>query len=245
MTKLRLLSLFVCIALCGYFWYQSVQPKASIISASEPITITSIPIDEPELLAQLYTHDRAAKSELNLLRNGSFEGIPSHSTVPEAWLDWGPLSESAPDIHPTGTFGVTKKEKDGDTYLGMVVRDNETWEKVAQRLDKPLKKGKTYKLTGYIARSETYISVSKLTEERANYNTAAILKINGANNLEDTFQLLGKTPPIYNAGWRYFEVTLEPKSDAPFLVLEAYYDENFKQAYNGNILIDGLELTEL
>lgn len=181
----------------------------------------------------------------NLLRNGSFEDVPGHSIVPEQWMDCGPLSESPPDIHPTGTFGVTKEAKHGATYLGMVVRDNETWEKIGQNLDQPLIKGKKYQLRGYIASSETYISVSKLTDERANYITPVILRINGAEAWEGKYQQLGQSPPITNNKWQYFELTLKPKSDTPYLILEAYFDAAKAQAYNGNLLLDGLELVAL
>ncbi|GAB5551100.1 MAG: hypothetical protein Sapg2KO_06910 [Saprospiraceae bacterium] len=189
---------------------------------------------------------KGAQSESeNLLRNGSFEDIANHSTVPEEWLDFGPESESPPDIHPTGTFMVTKAAKHGDTYIGMVVRDNETWEKIGQKLDQPLKKGKKYQLRGYIARSETFVSVSKLTNERANYTQSIILRINGAEAWEDNLQQLGQTPPILNYDWKYFELTLKPKSNAAYFVVEAYYNDMIDGAYNGNILLDDLELVEL
>ncbi|MEM6377179.1 MAG: OmpA family protein, partial [Bacteroidota bacterium] len=115
-----------------------------------------------------------------------------------------------------------------------------------QQLTRPLKEGRKYILTGYVARSEIHRSTSRLTDTITNYNTPAILRIAGnQGEFRELAQPLGQTPPVQNTDWQYFEITLEPNSDFIFLVLEAYYDETIKDAYNGNILLDGLELVEL
>ena len=69
-------------------------------------------------------------SEIIQLINPSFEDMPRHSKAPRAWSDCGFKGESAPDIQPSGIFSVTKPAADGNTYLGLVVRDNDTWESV-------------------------------------------------------------------------------------------------------------------
>ncbi|MBK9689556.1 MAG: hypothetical protein IPO65_18055 [Saprospiraceae bacterium] len=85
--------------------------------------------------------------------NKSFEGFPgagsSDSKIFQltGWNDNGDSLESPPDIHPCNRFGVTQKPSDGSTYLGMVVRDNNTTEKVYQHLSSPLKKGRLYQFT--------------------------------------------------------------------------------------------------
>ena len=72
------------------------------------------------------------------LINPSFEDYPRAERVPHGWRDCGFPGESAPDTHPSGAFDVVKYPSDGNTYLGMVVRDNDTWERVSQHLTAPI-----------------------------------------------------------------------------------------------------------
>lgn len=74
------------------------------------------------------------------LTNPSFEDVPRHSRVPRGWYDCGFPGESAPDTQPDPTFQVNKAAADGETYLGLVVRDNDTWESISQKLTRPVEK---------------------------------------------------------------------------------------------------------
>ncbi|MEL6944017.1 MAG: hypothetical protein AAFO82_15255, partial [Bacteroidota bacterium] len=89
-----------------------------------------------------------AKSQETIrLNNPSFEDFPRHSHVPRGWYDCGFADESPPDIHPQmdgGEFSVNAIPVSGRTYLGMVVRDNGTWEIIGQRLKFPLKTNQCY-----------------------------------------------------------------------------------------------------
>ena len=69
------------------------------------------------------------------LKNPSFEDQPAISQVPSGWTPCGFPEETPPDTHPGNAFGVKMPTNDGKTYLGMVVRDNDTWEGVTQPLD--------------------------------------------------------------------------------------------------------------
>ncbi|HKK78343.1 MAG TPA: hypothetical protein VJ933_01890, partial [Phaeodactylibacter sp.] len=80
------------------------------------------------------------------LQNPSFEDEPQHSLPPRGWEDRGFHGESPPDTHPSGDFGVTQKPYHGQSYLGMVVRDNDTWECVAQEIGQPMQKDSCYQL---------------------------------------------------------------------------------------------------
>ena len=71
--------------------------------------------------------------------NGSFEGIPQCCMPPQGWQNCGFMTETPTDIQPVlppgeALFKVTKKSYDGNTYLGMVVRKNETNERISQKL---------------------------------------------------------------------------------------------------------------
>jgi len=180
----------------------------------------------------------------NLLRNGSFEGSPMHSTTPNHWIDCGFEGESPPDIHPSGAFTVVREARHGDTYLGMVARDNETWERLSQKLLVPLQKGHSYELSGFIARSDQYLSVSKMTDLQANYNGALQLRIWGSNNAFQQKILLAETGPIQSTNWKAFQLDFKTEEPFQFLIIEAYYVPNEMEPYNGNFLLDNLVLME-
>jgi hypothetical protein len=94
------------------------------------------------------------------LKNPSFEGEPAYSTSPKGWEALGQKGESAVDIQP-GAFGVVTKAAHGKTYLGMVVRDNNTWEIVQQKLPTALKKDSVYSFSVTLAKSDTLLSYSR------------------------------------------------------------------------------------
>ena len=96
------------------------------------------------------------------LTNASFEADRNHSSTPRGWTNCGHSDESPPDTQP-GWFEVTKKGNHGSTYLGLVTRDNDTYESVAQSLSSPLTMGQCYEFSIYLARAERYISPSKVT----------------------------------------------------------------------------------
>ncbi len=184
-------------------------------------------------------------AQKNLLRNGSFEDTALYSTPPVEWLDYGFPGESPVDIHPSGAFNVTKEAHHGKTYLGMVVRDNDTWEAICQRLDQPLEAQKTYQFTASLARSEIYISVSKKTEQRANYNTAVLVRIWGGDAKKPK-ELFYTSAPIIRSRWQSLEFEFTPTQEHTHFYLEAFHDSNAieKSPYNGNVLIDQAILVE-
>ena len=81
----------------------------------------------------------AQQTNLICLKNSSFEGTPKSSTVPDHWHNCGHSQESPPDIQPNGGFNVTQTAYSGQTYIGLVSRNNKTWEAIGQRLSIPLK----------------------------------------------------------------------------------------------------------
>ena len=173
------------------------------------------------------------------LSNPSFEDLPRHSRPPLAWTDCGFMGETPPDIQPNATFKVTRQAKDGETYLGMVVRENDTWEAVGQRLSEPMKKGNCYEFSIYLAKSEMYVSLSREEEDkRINYITPATLRIYGGYEYCDKDFLLGETAEIANTTWIRYDFKFEPSGDFTHIVLEAFYKTPTLFPYNGNILVD-------
>jgi hypothetical protein len=179
------------------------------------------------------------KPETIVLNNPSFEDYPSHAQTPDRWTDCGFMGESPPDTQPSGTFGVDKKAFDGETYLGLVVRDNDTWEAVGQKLKTQLVKDSTYSFSLYACRSQRYESKSQRTGRDASYTTPIIVRIWGGDDFCAKLDLLSESKPVSSTDWQKLDFILKPKRNSSHFVIEAYYPTNkFPQIINGNILID-------
>lgn len=172
------------------------------------------------------------------LSNPSFEDYPRAGRQPMGWYDCGFPNETPPDVQPDPTFQVNKPAFHGNTYLGMVVRDNETWESVSQRLSKPLRKGKCYSFKLDLARSEDYYSQSRVTNEPANYATPAKIRIFGGYGYCDKNYMLAESKLVINTRWIEYEFKFEPIGDYSYITIEAYYQTPTLFPYNGNILVD-------
>ena len=178
------------------------------------------------------------------LQNPSFEGTPKEGSLndimPDGWYDCGFPLESSPDVHPTknSAFGVNTRPAHGKTYLGMVVRDNETWERVSQRLSSPLLEGVEYEFRISLARSLTYESLSKTSKITVNFATPCILRLWGGNSVCARDELLAESDPVINSHWLDNLFVLKPTSDHDYLIIEAFYRTPTPFPYNGNILLD-------
>ena len=177
------------------------------------------------------------------LVNPSFEDVPRQGKAPRGWQDCGFPAESPPDVQPNDNVGfaffkVTREAYDGGTYLGMVVRDNDTWERVSQRLSTPLEPGKCYEFSLHLCRSELYVSPSRTTMEETNYTTPARLRIWGGSGYCNQKELLAETSQIINTRWLQYDFRFEPTEQHTYIVLEAFYNTPTLFPYNGNVLID-------
>ncbi|RMG77012.1 MAG: OmpA family protein [Bacteroidetes bacterium] len=185
-----------------------------------------------------------AQDEPIVLENPSFEDMPRHSRQPRGWYDCGFPGESAPDTQP-GFFDVTQLPQDGDSYLGLVVRDNETWEMVAQRLSRPLEAGKCYEFSVYLSRSELYLSPGKddlaspgAPQNMKNHTTPVKLRIWGGSGYCNKAELLAESSLIINTRWLEYNFKFEPKNTHTYILFEAFYKTPTLFPYNGNILMD-------
>ncbi len=172
-----------------------------------------------------------------LLRNPSFEDVPGYSRMPRGWFSCGVLGESPPDVHPAGHFGVNHAPQHGFTYVGMVVRDNNTREGVGQWLSTPLKAGQCYSFSIYAARSPRYESLSRVSWQMVNYDQPVRLLIWGGYLNCDREELLAASPLIDHTEWQAHTFYLQPQADYDRLLIEAQYAEP-DQPYCGNVLLD-------
>lgn len=182
------------------------------------------------------------------LLNGSFEDVPKRGETNylqtiKNWTDCAPLNdfagESPPDIHPNGFWENNLPASDGKTYLGMVTRDNNTYESVCQRLSAPLVPGKCYAITIHLARAERYVSLSRMTEKETNYTTPVVLRIWGGSTLCQEMELLAESQPVTNNSWQIYSFKLKPRQIINYITLSAFYKVPAFPPYCGNLLVDG------
>jgi hypothetical protein len=159
-------------------------------------------------------------------QNASFEGEPQDATVPIGWLACEPFT--TPDILP-GFWGIFQEASEGETYVGLITRENGTWESITQRLPRTINRGDCYTFTLDLAHGVTY----------SGYNQTLKLRIWGSTNKCTKNQLLFESPLIDHPEWRPYRVEFTAKQPVRYILIEAFYQEgSFRR--KGNILIDNL-----
>ena len=193
---------------------------------------------------------QSSGQEAITLQNPSFEDLPRKGALNflsiKGWHDCG-LSlfpgETPPDIHPvpTNAWEVSKEPYDGQTFLGMVTRANDSYESVSQALSKPLTAGVCYNFSAFISRSEQYKSATSKNENvLENFVRPAVLQIWGGNSFCDKAELLGESPAVSNSEWKLYKFLLQPRKTHKYIMLVAFYKTPILEAYNGHILLDNL-----
>lgn len=177
-----------------------------------------------------------------LLTNPSFEGTPGYGRLPGGWMTCAFNRESPPDTHPVenGRFGVVQRPQAGETYLGMVVRDNQTTEFVSQKPAQPLRAGQCYTFSLYLCKSEHLHSLSRLNNRQQDFNQPATLQVWGGQSPCGKKQLLAASPAIDHTDWRQYNFRVQPLDSLSYLTFEAYFAEGAMAAYNGNLLLDNV-----
>ncbi len=160
------------------------------------------------------------------LENPSFEGEARDAVMP---LNWHACSEgTTPDLLP-GPWGVYNEPSDGDTYLGLITRENFSWEVIGQRLREPLVKGNCYVFALDLSHSDLY----------SGYNNPIKLRIWAGKNKCDKGQLISETDFIRHTEWKTYEFKFNAEQKMNYIILEAFYRER-PYAHKGNILIDNI-----
>ena len=156
------------------------------------------------------------------LLNPSFEGEPRDATIPRGWYQCE--KGTTPDILP-GPWGVYLEAEAGETYLGLITRENGTWESIGQRLSKPLEKDECYYITVSLAHSDAYMG----------YNQPIKLRIWGGKSKCERTQLLGESVRIEHSDWETYSFDFTAKEVMKYLIVEAYHSDS-EFSYPGNIL---------
>lgn len=194
-------------------------------------------------LATLFAYGQADTIKLN---KASFEQEPfagGDGVSIRGWFDCGVINfpgETPPDIHPVNFWGNTKHAQHGGTYLGMVTRDNDTYESVSQKLSSKLIGGECYEFSVYLSRSERYISATRQSKQIENYTTPVVLRIWGGFGYCDTRELLGESAPVDHSPWKRYDFKFTPTMDVSSFTIEAFYKVPVLFPYNGHVLVDNM-----
>lgn len=164
--------------------------------------------------------------QVNLF-NPSFEGEPQDATMPIGWI--GCEDGTTPDILP-GPWGVYQPAYDGQSFMGLIVRKNGSWECIGQRLSQSLKAENCYFFKLMLANAKTYNG----------YNKPVVLRVWGGDDRCEKKQKLYESPPISHTDWRPYTIRFKPKKDIQFIIIEAFYNTKLQYTYNGNILLDAM-----
>ncbi len=131
------------------------------------------------LMLILFSININAQAEIIYFENPSYEDVPRTSTIAKDWHACNFVGQSPPDIQP-GHFNVYKKAYDGNTYAGLVSRENGTFEVLMTELKSEMIKGQCYEWVIYLAQSNNYLSLSKVSKVEENFNHPVDITINGA-----------------------------------------------------------------
>jgi len=161
-----------------------------------------------------------------VLDNASFEGTPSDATIPSGWFS--ATKGTTPDILP-GYWGVYEEPEDGETYMGLIVRPDGSYESIWQRLKQKLNKDDCYTLSFDAAHSITYTG----------YNDPIHLRIWIGSKKSRRDQMIYSSPLIESEEWQHFKVDFKPEKNMRYIIIEAFREAEGR-SFKGNLLIDNL-----
>lgn len=175
--------------------------------------------------------------------NGSFEGVNSNL---RNWIFTAELKRNTPNLlYTEGNFWHIKHiPQAGVSYVLLVVRDDGTYESLNQKLKSPLVAGEDYVVSLYLSHSLEMRSMSMNSGNlQVPFKTPAILKFFGGSSFKNR-ELLFKSVPVENEDWRYYEFIITPIKKYKKIWIEAYFSDEKRDPYNGNLLIDNLSISK-
>ncbi len=178
-------------------------------------------------LLTVWVTGQVCGQRLGEIRNGGFETSFSTTFSMPDWLPWG--NGSTPDILP-GQWHVGLRPQQGNTYLGLINREDGTREAVRQHLQTPLKAGRCYYFTIALARHADY----------AGFGLPLSLQVRGLAGNQGKSILLARSPLVYHSSWKVYTLEFTPDQTITDLILEAAPGPGVLIHYRGNLLVDGM-----
>jgi hypothetical protein len=172
--------------------------------------------------------------------NPSFEGTAGPKLVPGGWESHSFEGQSPPDTHPCNCGGVKQVAAEGDTYLGLLVKEENVWESVGQATAQVLEVGYRYQFSVQACRSYRYLHLEASNGLLENHGRAVMLRLWGGTYLEPFTYLLAQTTSIEPRDWTTYDFAFTLEYPVNYLTFEAYFEPGTEEAYNGNVLIDAL-----
>lgn len=161
-----------------------------------------------------------------MFRNASFEDKPATGKCPKGW--YSGYMGSTPDVLPGAWEIMSPLAQDGQTYIGLIVREDGTREDIRQAMVSPLVAGQCYSFSVFLAHAPQYVG----------YNQPTRLRIWGRADKDGPSQLLATSTLIDHTDWREYEFELTPTVSVRHLIFEADYAPGVVFKYRGNLLID-------
>jgi hypothetical protein len=138
-----------------------------------------------------------------------------------------------------GLYRVQLSAADGQTYVGMVCRDNGTFESIGQQLPTPLAGGQCYRWQGQAARTTRYLSIARSTLRPDDFSAPVRLAFYGGTDACADDYLLGESDSIRFADWQLLTVILRVPATSTHLRIGVLpFDTT---AANGHVLLDHLQ----
>lgn len=158
--------------------------------------------------------------------NPGFEDQPADATVPKGWMPC--VENTTPDIMP-GFWGEYGDASQGKTYIGLITRDNGTFESIGQKLSKAVKAGECYEFRIDLRKGSIY----------AGFNKPLKLRIWMGESLCEMEQMVYLSNEIKHPDWKTYLIQFTPKKNYKYIRIEAHYkDGDF--SYKGNIMLDNM-----
>jgi len=192
-------------------------------------------------LLSFQAHSQTTEKEIRWSANPSFEDKPGAGKVPAGWTNCSAAETWVPDVQP-GFFKVRGKPTNGNSYLVLMVYDNDTYNSVGQKLSEPLEKNSCYEFSVDVCR-DSCMKKSVKTGELTTYAIPVVVRIWGGNSVCERTEMLFETPVVITYRWLGFNFRISPKKgNYSHLIIEAYYKTPLVYAYSGHVALDNLSV---
>lgn len=192
------------------------------------------------------------------LHNPSFEDTPRRGTLNPVtgqrskpivgWKDCGAIEfpdATPPDIHKgnSGFWENNVPTADGKTYMTIVVREDDSYESVSQKMIGTLKADQCYRFSIQLVMSKQYLSATKSNQNTlSNFTNPAVLRVYGGSYACESAELLGESNPVTNTTWQEYEFDIRPSQDYGYVTLQAFFVTPVLAGYNGHVCVDNASM---
>lgn len=181
-----------------------------------------------------------AQDKLIMLSNPSFEGIPATSSGVPGWIDCQTYRSNRVDLQPNRLRGQMQVPAYGNSYTGLMTRDNGSTEALGQPLSRPLEPQQHYATELIAAMPIEYIS-RHIDPPFDNFSRPVRLQLWAGQSICDRQYLLAQTPVIQHTNWQSYRIRFSVPERCTHILLEAYYEDQEAPHYNGAVIVDFLQ----